>query len=198
MVKADANGKVIDFPDNMIDVPLSCLASTDSSEQASEVTTDYGSAPTNETSPFVVSSEPAFILENLATETGINLPAVKVQAAAAASYNHPLFFAGEVYLGKGTYYLQFVGSGNPFGYYGYLSDANYIFHDDLGHEYIFDANDAGHGVYFYDFKSQDFFYTSPSFPFPYLYDFNLKLAGRYNTDGTRYFYVFNTGQIISK
>ncbi len=63
-------------------------------------------------------------------------------------------------------------------------------------------------MYFYDFKSGGFFYTSPSFPFPYLYDFSLNStvyyypdpnnAGRYNTNGVRYFFVFNTGQIISK
>ena len=53
-----------------------------------------------------------------------------------------------------------------------------------------------------------FFYTSPEFPFPYLYDFTLKTvlyyypdpnnAGRYNTDGVRYFYDFATGQTITK
>ena len=62
------------------------------------------------------------------------------------------------------------------------------------------------GVYFYDFQSSDFFYTSPKFPFPYLYNFHLQTVlyyyldptrvDRYNTDGVRYFYDFNTGQII--
>ena len=64
------------------------------------------------------------------------------------------------------------------------------------------------GVYLYDFASSDFFYTSPTFPFPYLYDFDLgsvlyyypdpKQAGHYNTDGVRYFYEFKNGQVISK
>ena len=58
------------------------------------------------------------------------------------------------------------------------------------------------------FASNDFFYTSPSFPFPYLYDFGLNStvyyypdpnnAGHYNTNGIRYFYVFSTGQIVTK
>ncbi len=120
---------------------------------------------------------------------------------------HPAFFAGETELDNGVYYLDFP-NGNIFGYYSYLDDPHYIFHDDLGYEYVFDADDGNAGVYLYDFASSDFFYTSPTFSFPYLYDFGLNSVvyyypdpdnpGRYNTDGVRYFYVFNTGQIISK
>ena len=120
---------------------------------------------------------------------------------------HTAFFTGEVALSNGVYYLQFP-SGNLFGYYSYLSDLRYVYHFDLGYEYVFDALDGKSGVYLYDFKSGDFFYTSPTFPFPYLYDFGLNTvlyyypdpnnAGHYNTDGTRYFYNFATGQIISK
>ncbi len=119
----------------------------------------------------------------------------------------PAFFNGEAVLGGGAYYLAFA-SGNPFGYYSYLSDPHYIYHFDLGYEYVFDANDGKSGVYLYDFKSGGFFYTSPAFPFPYMYDFSLNSvvyyypdpnnAGHYNTNGTRFFYVFNTGKIISK
>ena len=120
---------------------------------------------------------------------------------------HPAFFTGEVALANSVYYLQFA-NGTPFGYYSFLSDPRYIYHFDLGYEYIFDAADGKNGVYFYDFKSNTFFYTNPTFPFPYLYDFTLNSvvyyypdpnnAGRYNTNGVRYFYVFNTGKIISK
>ena len=120
---------------------------------------------------------------------------------------HPVFFTGETALANGVYYLAFP-NGNYFGYYSYLANPAYIYHFDLGYEYVFDAVDGKSGVYFYDFTSSDFFYTSPSFPFPYLYDFNLNSvvyyypdpnnAGHYNTNGIRYFYVFNTGQIISK
>lgn len=120
---------------------------------------------------------------------------------------HPAFFSGETLVGNGVYYLQFP-SGNPFGYYSYLADPKYIYHFDLGYEYLFDAADGKSGVYFYDFASSGFFYTSPGFPFPYLYDFSLNSVVyyypdpsnpvRYNTNGVRYFYVFSTGQIISK
>ena len=95
-----------------------------------------------------------------------------------------------------------------FGYYAYLSDPRYIYHVDLGYEFVIAADDQASGVYLYDFTSQGFFYTSWAFPFPYLYDFRLDSVvyyypdpnnpGRYNTDGVRYFYVFNTGRIISK
>ena len=121
--------------------------------------------------------------------------------------DHPAFFTGEAALANGVYYLAFP-NGDPFGYYSYLTDPHYIYHFDLGFEYIFDASDGKSGVYFYDFKSNGFFYSSPGFPFPYLYDFSLNSvvyyypdpnnAGHYNTNGIRYFYEFNTGQIISK
>ena len=119
----------------------------------------------------------------------------------------PSFFNGQTALDEGVYYLSFA-SGHPFGYYAFLADANYIYHFDLGYEYVFDADDGNSGVYLYDFASTDFFYTGPEFPFPYLYDFDLgsvvyyypdpSNAGHYNTDGVRYFYVFSTGKIISK
>ena len=118
----------------------------------------------------------------------------------------PAFFAGQAALTGGVYYLAFPG-GNFFGYYSFLADPAYLYHFDLGYEYVFDANDGQSGVYLYDFASSDFFYTSPSFPFPYLYDFNLGTvlyyfpapnnAGHY-TVNPRYFYDFNTGTIITK
>ncbi len=120
---------------------------------------------------------------------------------------HPEYFQGEAALSNGVYYLAFT-SGNPFGYYSYLSDQNYIYHQDLGYEYVFDADDGANGLYLYDFKSGGFFYTAPAFPFPYLYDFTLGTVlyyypdpsnpGRYNTSGHRYFYRFDTGAIIEK
>lgn len=128
----------------------------------------------------------------------LTVTAVKAQSA---------FFAGESVLSNGVYYLSFPNE-NFFGYYSYLADPHYIYHFDLGYEYVFDANDGKGGVYLYDFKSNGFFYTSPSFPFPYLYDFSLKTVlyyypdpknpGRYNTNGVRYFLNTATGQIISK
>ncbi len=127
--------------------------------------------------------------------------------AFTISQPHPAFFDGEVALADGVEYLSFT-TGNPFGYFSFLSDPDYIYHFDLGYEGILDANDGVDGLYLYDFASSDFFYTSPTYPFPYLYDFNLKAvlyyfpdpsnAGRYNTDGVRYFYNFATGEIITK
>ncbi len=133
---------------------------------------------------------------------------LQVTPSTTPPTGHPAFFDGEQYVGNDTYYLDFPGSGQYFGYYGFLSDPNYIYHQDLGFEYVFDAKNAYNGVYLYDFKSSTFFYTSPSFSFPYLYDFTLNTVlyyfpdpnnvGRYNTDGVRYFYDFATNQIISK
>ena len=130
----------------------------------------------------------------------------QVDIGAPAPTAHPAFFDGEMSVGNGVYYLAFP-NGNFFGYYSFLSNPAYIFHFDLGYEYVFDANDGYDGVYLYDFASSDFFYTSPSFPFPYLYDFNLKtvlyyyanptLAGHYTTN-PRFFYDFNTREIITK
>ncbi len=121
---------------------------------------------------------------------------------------HPAFFAGEMALSDGVYYLAFPANGNVFGYYVYLPQAGFLYHFDLGYEYALDARDGQAGVYLYDFASGGWFYTSPTFGFPYLYDFSLqavlyyypdpKNAGRYNTGGTRFFYNFATGQIISK
>ena len=120
---------------------------------------------------------------------------------------HPGFFTGAAPLGDGAYYLAF-SQDNYFGYYSFLDDPNYLYHYDLGYEYVFDAHDGKNGVYLYDFASRGFFYTSSAFPFPYLYDFSLNTVlyyypdlnspGRYNTNGIRYFYRFDTGEIFSK
>jgi len=117
---------------------------------------------------------------------------------------HLPFFNGETALGGGFYYLQFA-NGTPFGYYSYLSDQNFIYHIDLGFEYLLDANDANNGIYFYDFASSSFFYTSPTL-FPFLYDFSLNAwlyylpdvnnPGRY-TNNPRWFFNFATGQWIT-
>ena len=115
------------------------------------------------------------------------------------------FFAAQVPVGNGVYYLQFP-NGRPFGYYSYLADPHWIYHFDMGYEYWIDANDAQGGIFFYDFASGHFFYTSPTFGFPYLYDFTLNTVlyyypdpgnpGHYTTN-PRYFFNFATGQIIT-
>ena len=88
-----------------------------------------------------------------------------------------------------------------------MSDPHFVYHFDMGYEYVIDAQDGLSGVYLYDFSSGGWFYTSPAFPFPYLYDFTLNTvlyyypdpvnAGHYNTDGVRYFYDYGTGKIVT-
>ena len=119
---------------------------------------------------------------------------------------HPAFFNGEVALSNGVYYLQ-LPNGNVVGYYSYIpQDTRYIYHFDLGYEYTIDANDGSGGIYLYDFASGHWWYTSPSYPFPYLYDFTLNAvvyyfpdthnAGHYTTN-PRYFYNYGTNKIIT-
>ena len=122
------------------------------------------------------------------------------------SFPAAAFFAGEAALSDGIYYLT-LPNGTPFGYFSYLSDPNYIYHQDLGFEYVFNAYDELGGVYLYDFASGDFLYTSPNYPFPYLYDFALNAvlyyypdtnnAGHY-TSNPRYFYHFGSKSIITR
>ena len=118
---------------------------------------------------------------------------------------HPAFFGGEASLGSGAYYLAFP-NGNIFGYYSYLADPSYIYHFDMGYEYVYDANDGQGGIYFYDFTTQHWWYTGRNYPFPYVYDFSLNAllyyyadtgnAGHY-TAAPRYFYNFASKQIIT-
>ena len=114
------------------------------------------------------------------------------------SYGHPAFFTGEVALDNGIFYLAFP-DGQVFGYYSYVgSDSHYIYHFQLGYEYISDAGDTDNGIYLYDFISNGFLYTSPSL-YPYLYDFNLNSFLYYFVESSdpRYFYDFSTGQYIT-
>jgi hypothetical protein len=103
-----------------------------------------------------------------------------------------------------VYYLA-LPNGNPFGYYSYLTDPNYIYHFDMGYEYLFDANDGSGGIYLYDFASSHWWYTSRLYPFPYVYDFSLNALLYYYPDANnaghstanpRYFYDFGISQII--
>ena len=119
--------------------------------------------------------------------------------------SHPAFFAGETALANGVYYLA-LPNGNVFGYYSYLADPTYIYHFDMGYEYMSDPSDGHGGIYFYDTASGHWWYTSRDYPFPYLYDFTLaatlyyypdtQSAGHYTTN-PRYFYNFATSKIIT-
>ena len=118
---------------------------------------------------------------------------------------HPSFFNGEAALSNGVYFLQ-LPNGNVFGYYSYLPDNRYIYHFDLGYEYLIDANDGHGGMYMYDFASGHWWYTGAQYPFPYLYDFTLSAFLYYYPDtakpqhyttGPRFFYDFTTAQIVT-
>ena len=135
-------------------------------------------------------------------------PPAHARAAAginAAPAAHPAFFAGEAALSNGAYYLA-LPNGNVFGYYSYLSDPRYIYHFDLGYEFLVDANDGQGGLYMYDFTSGQWWYTGRTFPFPYVYDFRVnamlyyypdtKNAGHYSTN-PRYFYNFGTHGVMT-
>jgi hypothetical protein len=132
-----------------------------------------------------------------ATPFAVSSDVAPTSPEAIKLFVHPAFFTGEVYLGNGVYYLQFP-NGTPFGFYGYLSDPHFIYHIDLGYEYVIDANDAYNGIYAYDFASDAFIYTAPIF-FPYLYDFSLNAVLYYlqGTHNPRWFYNFATGQWIT-
>ena len=139
--------------------------------------------------------------------TNVKVDFTTADPVSTAATNPAAFFDGASSLGKGVYYLGFP-NGNYFGFYSYLSDPNYVYHYDMGYEYVFNAYDGKSGVYLYDFKSGTYFYTSPTFPFPFLYDFSRQSvvyyypstseAGHYNTNGVRYFYDTKTGQTFSK
>lgn len=112
------------------------------------------------------------------------------------------FFTGAVSVGNGFKYLVFP-NGTLFGYYNDTSFP-FIYHDDLGFEYVIDAANAAHGVYLYDFKLGVFFYTDPQI-FPYLYNFgtnsffyyfaDTNRPGHYTTN-PRVFYNFGNGQFV--
>ncbi len=124
---------------------------------------------------------------------------------AVVGAGEPAFFNGAVNLGSNFFYLQFP-NGTPFGYYS-LNFYPFLYHNDLGFVYVFDSRDSAGGVFLYDFQSSTFWYTSPSFPFPYLYDFSLNAviyyfpqtgAPGFYTKNPRFFFNFGNGQIITK
>jgi hypothetical protein len=133
-------------------------------------------------------------------QTQVTLESNSVTAPTAMPV-HPAFFAGEVALSNGVYYLAFP-DGKLFGYYVYLS-GGWIYHFDMGYEYV-DPASSGNAVYLWDDASGHWFYTSPSL-FPQLYDFTLdawlyyipsSTAGHYTTN-PRYFQNLTTGQIFT-
>jgi len=131
-------------------------------------------------------------------------PDAALHATRSVDAAHLPFFTGEVALSNGVYYLS-PPNDSYFGYYSYLSDSRYVYHFDAGYEYTFDAADGENGIYFYDFASQHYWYTTPAI-FPYLYDFTLQSYVYYYPDGSnaghytsnpRYFYDFNASEILT-
>ncbi len=109
---------------------------------------------------------------------------------------HPAFFAGEAVLDKGDFaYLAFA-DGKEFGYYTYQLYP-YLYHTDLGFEYVIPSTGTDSGVYLYDFKLSQFLYTSPTL-YPYLYDFGASSFYYYfqGTTAPRVFYDFATKQYV--
>ena len=128
--------------------------------------------------------------------------ATRAPSAAAA---HPAFFNGETPVGNGVYYLVLPNS-NLFGYYSYLSDPRYIYHFDLGYEFLIDANDGKGGIYMYDFASKHWWFTGAQYSFPYIWDFGLKSGLYYYPDAKRpdhyttnprYFYDFKARAVTT-
>jgi Subtilase family len=151
---------------------------------------------------FAVPAAPSFAVPPRPQAATPLMPATSRRLRPSSA--HPSFFAGEAALNNGVYYLALPDT-NVFGYYSYLTNQSYIYHFDLGYEYILDANDGAGGLYMYDFASSHWWYTNRA-AFPYVYDFSLNTflyyypdtnnAGHYTTN-PRYFYDFGTQEIIT-
>jgi hypothetical protein len=120
---------------------------------------------------------------------------------ATLTVSPPAFFANEVSVGGGAFYLQFPGN-NLFGYFAYVS-SSVVYHYDMGYEAA--IPDASNGVYLYDYASSHWFYTTPG-SFPSLYDFTLNSwiyyfpstgnPGHYSSN-PRYFLNFTTNKFFT-
>jgi len=168
---------------------LTANLSSSTSPATLTVTASPGSlAPTTYSGNVAISSPGAATL---------NIPVTFTITAAA---NIP-FFNGQIYLGNNVYYLTLPDS-NLFGYYGYLS-GGWIYHVDLGYEYIVNANDGHAGIYLFDLASGHWWYTNAG-SFPYIYDFTLNSwlyyfpagPGHYTTN-PRSFANLTTGLVIT-
>jgi hypothetical protein len=124
-----------------------------------------------------------------------------ISISGTANTATPAFFTGEVSVGSNFFYLQFPDN-NLFGYYEFLS-SSILYHADMGYEAFIPS--TGTSIYFYDFESGHWFYSSAS-QFPSLYDFTLNTwlyyfpntnnPGHYTTN-PRSFYDFTTQKIIN-
>ena len=108
------------------------------------------------------------------------------------------FFDRQVYVGQDNnfnpvYYL------NYFSYYTYdPQDYHYVYKYNFGYLYYFSGTDGVEDTdaYFYDFVSDDYFYTSPSL-YPYIYSFYFGSYLYYFEDSSpREFYNFRSGSYL--
>lgn len=110
------------------------------------------------------------------------------------------FFSSQVFVGNigngyEAYYLD------NFKYFAYAPDtAQYIYKFNFGFLYYFDTtqgNLSSNEAYFYDFTSQDYFYTATNL-YPYFYSFKLD-SFLYYFEGSnpREFYEFKTSSFIA-
>ncbi len=113
-------------------------------------------------------------------------------SAGAFEYNPP-FFNGEV-ASVSLYYLTFANS-TFFGYYSY-EFYPWLYHYDLGFEYVEDANDGAAGVFFYDTLLGSWLYTNPN-DFPVLWDYTLAHWLYYVAGTSRQFYDFTTDMFFN-
>ncbi len=162
--------------------------------------------------PFVVSTvgtsySPAALNSNttyywsLVAHNAFASTASAIWSFTTAAFSQPAFFLGEDSLGGGVYYLQFQNNG-LFGYYNYVA-SSIIYHFDMGYEAFIPS--TGGQLYFYDFATGHWWYTSSSM-FPNLYDFTLNAfiyyfqdaqnPGHYTTN-PRIFSNLATGKIFT-
>jgi hypothetical protein len=179
-----------------------CLPLITSCAGGGERTVPHGEASLAPASQFKI---PATIANAVPPPPPNMTPRMPSSTQRSTRSGNAAFFAGEVALSNGVYYLA-LPNGTPFGYYSYLPQPNFIYHFDMGYEYVVDANDGVGGVYLYDFDSAHWWYTGRQFPFPYVYDFtenatlyyypDANAAGRYTTN-PRYFYNTATKNILA-
>jgi hypothetical protein len=114
-------------------------------------------------------------------------------SAGAYEYYDP-FFLGELSNGNLLYNLTFPNA-RFFGYYSYQFYP-WLYHYDLGFEYVVDANDGAAGVFFYVTSLGSYLYTNPN-DFPVLWDYKLAHWLYYVAGTSRQFYDFTTARFFN-
>lgn len=98
------------------------------------------------------------------------------------------FFNDATSLGDSWYSL--TGADHEFGQFS-MALYPYVYHVDMGWEYVVDGDDGANGAYFYDFTDGAWVYSQPEI-FPFLYDFKRDAWLWYQpADGTADHYTSN-------